>query len=318
MPRRIDPQRLIGRLYRKGDTVGSAKRSSQPSQANEGFIPRRGNKVGIVHIQKCGGTTLRKVLRRAPGIYTGPRYYGGSAFQRSKAAIAHREKGDAWAPISQLAVFVNKSARIIGHYNAWTLVEAGCTTILFNAREPRSRVISQYRFWQPKGKAFWQEAAGETVGEELARILDSGLGAFLTAEATAHVTTNHIANQLLYLPGIGAPTADDLDERWQQFGDYIVGGYWPDQTEDFLMRISTETGVPLTLPPRGAENVTPKTAEPEQISRAELAILEDCTAVDRLLLERMMQEGVLAPRTKAQLDDEFAATLAAHNIEVVD
>jgi len=276
--------------------------------------------VGIVHIQKCGGTNLKQVMVSSPDFYGGPRYWGGSAFQRSKAFVSDRSKKTKWAPIWELSGIVDDHAGIIGHYTGSTLIEAGCSTILFYAREPRSRVISQYRFWQIQGKAYWQEQMGEAKGAEFAEMLDAGFGSFLRSESVTatHARTNHIARRLLDLPGRPDPTPETLVERWDQFSPYVVGGYWINQTDDFLARITAETGIPLERPNRAAKNVTPKTAEPEQITKAELAMLDECTAVDQLLLERMMEDGILSPRSKEELDNEFAALLAAHHIEIVD
>ena len=121
---------------------------------------------------------MRSALSQLPGFYGEPVYLDVAHF--GSAGLAGRVPGARQREIAgpgDLGDVVRGHRLVIGHYAAASLLDAGCTGLAVQVREPRSRVLSLYRFWQENPA---EERAGwGPWGSDLVALADRPLGEFL-------------------------------------------------------------------------------------------------------------------------------------------
>ena len=97
---------------------------------------------------------------------------------------------------------------VMGHVSSATLVRAGCTSLAIQVREPRSRVLSLYRYWQGQDQAQFDRWGN--WGRTVVAAAQLPFPEFLTSDYTWPAVDNTLARQAL--GGLAAPYADP--RRW--------------------------------------------------------------------------------------------------------
>jgi hypothetical protein len=257
---------------------------------------------------------MRKALGEIARAYTGPLYYDRAHFG-SEHLLEGLSKGhaDQVASVSDLSAVARVHRVIIGHYSAATLLAAGCTALALQVREPRSRLLSLYRFWEaqsPEEKRSWGRWGSDLV-EEAQRSLKEFLGSAQVWPATDNAVSRQVA-----------AGGDSLQSGRQRHAEasqwFTASGYrsvrrslvvvgWADQSSDFLTRICDVAGA-KEVPVLMRENTAAVHGEPQEIDAGTLHLLERLTREDSMLLGQLMADGHLQPRSGPELDREFLAS----------
>jgi hypothetical protein len=87
---------------------------------------------------------------------------------------------------------------------------------------------------------------------------------------------------------------------------------WSSRSDVFLERICEYMGEPQ-VPVLRRENVTEAVGEEQHLDSETIRLLKRFTRDDRLLLERLTDDGLLYRRSREELDEEFMATAARLN-----
>lgn len=269
--------------------------------------------LAIVHIPKTGGVALRAALAQIPGCYVGPLYFDPLHFGSRELLDAVPEPNrSAVATSEALADVVGCYRILIGHYSTRTLIDAGCSMLATQVREPRARVLSLYRFWQSAPAD--ERASWGLWGSSLIARADMPIDEFLRSKTVWPAIENAMARQLL---GRRLRATGPLSIQWRRslasrsayskLIERICVIEWSDRADEFLLRVCEAVGVGIP-PPVERVNVTTVCAESQPLTPDTLRLLERITAADRGILEAFMADGVLTLRRPHQLDEEFAAT----------
>jgi hypothetical protein len=265
--------------------------------------------LGILHLVKGGGMAVRDAVARLPGSYTGPRYFDLQQFPSpdlldgaSEEVLATIVDGSDYRQV------VGGHRVVMGHVSAATLLAAGCSDLAVQVREPRSRLLSLYRYWQAQTGphlATWGRWGLEVVGAA-----DLALAGFLDSPATWPATDGALARQSL--GGIASPYDDPRSWRptgadRQRFVDHLSVVEWSTDSDRFVTRVWERLGEP-DVPALDRVNVTEVTGGPQVLDQGVVATLARLAAPDRALLDDLMDRGRLRRRSAADLDDEFART----------
>ena len=265
--------------------------------------------LGILHLVKGGGMAVRDAVARLPGSYTGPRYFDLQQFPSPD--LLEGASDEVLATIVDLGDYrqvVSGHRAVMGHVSAATLLGAGCSDLAVQVREPRSRLLSLYRYWQAQSGphlASWGTWGLEVVG---AAVLP--LAGFLDSPVTWPATDGALARQAL--GGIASPYADPRswrptgDDR-ARFADHLSVAEWSTDSDRFVARVWERLGEPA-VPGLDRVNVTEVTGGPQALDRVTVATLDRLAGPDRDLLDHLMDRGLLRRRSDADLDDEFERT----------
>src|ERR1700733_11194164 len=99
--------------------------------------------LGVIHLPKSGGSSLRVALAQLPGGYSGPFYFDERLFgSRAFVEGIRSPNREAIAMPKDLRAIAESHRVVIGHYCAASLLEAGCTELAIQVREPRARLLS--------------------------------------------------------------------------------------------------------------------------------------------------------------------------------
>jgi hypothetical protein len=263
--------------------------------------------LGILHVPKSGGTAVRNVLSGMSEVYGGPLYFDRAHFGSERLVQGvPTPNAETVASTADIAAMVDTHRAVIGHYSGPTLLEAGCTALAVQVREPRSRILSLYRFWE--GQSEEERSGWGLWGSELVASADLPLGAFLRSDAVWPATDNAMHRQI-----VGAAQRRRIAFRRRGAGreaviDKIAIAEWADRSEMFLKQVCARIGV-TDVPVLGRDNVTAVSGDVQAIDRDTLTMLMQCTRRDVGLLHELMRVGVLEPRSPEELDDEFQRTL---------
>jgi hypothetical protein len=255
--------------------------------------------LGVLHIPKCGGSAVRSALARLDGCYAGPLYYDEAHFGEpdlSESLLPSRRAEV--ASRQQLRPVVARSRLVIGHYSSRSLVAAGAKQLATQIREPRSRLLSLYRYWQ--GQTPDERQPWGLWGSRLVATADRPLGAFLANPALWPAVDNAMVRQVCQT---GSRLLRSAPREPRQLR--IVE--WASQSQAFVERIYSLFGV-SDVPSVQHENVTEVREDRQSIGPAERAELDRLTAGDMSLVGRLVRRGLLEPRSPDQLDREFAET----------
>lgn len=271
-----------------------------------------GQHLGIVHVPKSGGTAVRNALSGLPTVYDGPLYFDRAHFGTARLVDGvPRPNADKVASVAELAVVVETHRAVVGHYSAPTLLEAGCTALAVQLREPRSRILSLYRFWE--GQSDEERSSWGLWGQELVALADLPLREFLRSAAVWPATDNAMYRQLFGGHGArGTWSRRFFTRRRRSLGagspcGAIAVAEWADQSEAFVARVCAVISTD-EVPSLARDNVTEVRGESQVIDRQTLDLLDQLTRGDSSLLAQLMRDGVLAPRSPAELDEEFRDT----------
>jgi len=265
--------------------------------------------LGILHLVKGGGMAVRDAVALLPGSYTGPRYFDRQQFPSDR--LLDGASADVLATIVDDDGYrgVVASHRVVmGHVSSATLLGAGCTDLAIQVREPRSRLLSLYRYWQSQSGphlATWGNWGLDVVGAA-----HLPLRGFLDADATWPAVDSALARQALgglvvpYTePRTWRPGGADLD----RFCDHLAVAEWSRDSGRFVARVWERLGEPAP-PELDRVNVTEVTGAHQVIDATTRETLLRLTTLDRDLLAALRDRGLLPLRTDAALDAEFEDT----------
>jgi hypothetical protein len=270
-------------------------------------IYRRPRCLGVIHIPKTGGVALRDALKPLDGCYTGPMYFDQVHFGSvgMAQAIPAPNSKSIVSP-SDLADIVTNHALVIGHYSTESLTNAGCTSLAVQIREPRSRILSLYRYWQAQShsvRSQWGRWGTKVVSKA-----DLPLKDFLAFPEVWPAVDNAIARQTVsYKHGEGrggVGSSSFVSGSYSGFLRILVAAEWSSRSEEFLAHVCQLIGV-SAVPALNLTNTTEVIGEEETIDQATLDLLDQLTSLDRLLIDQLSRDGVLSRRSSADLDLEF-------------
>jgi hypothetical protein len=199
----------------------------------------------------------------------------------------------------------------VGHYSAASLVAAGCTSLAVLVREPRVRLLSLYRYWQGETESDWDSWGA--WGHQLVARAQLPFKDFLAAPEEWPVVDNALARQLLGFSRrsrrVFQPTTF-ASRHYATFRRRLSVVDWTTRADVFLERVGEEAGEPVDSPLGLVNQTQVKNDDEQDIDTETSRLLERCTTVDRLLLDRLSADGALARRSAADLDQEFEAAAA--------
>jgi hypothetical protein len=252
---------------------------------------------------------VRDVVATLSGSYTGPRYFDLQQFPADD--LLDGASPDVMATIvdeDEYRELVASHRVVMGHVSSTTLLTAGCADLAIQVREPRSRILSLYRYWQSQSGphlATWGNWGLQVVGAA-----EWPLRAFLGSDATWPAIDNALARQALgglATPYVGqrswAPAPDDVD----RFCDHLAVAEWSRDSGRFVARVWDRLGEPGS-PVLDRVNVTEVTGAHQIVDPTTRAALDLLTRHDRDLLATLTSRGLLPHRSAAQLDAEFEET----------
>lgn len=277
--------------------------------------------IGVVHVPKSGGSAIRSALSQLPGCYTGPLYYDVQLFgSRAMADALPRKTRKEVVTIRRLRRVIATSRAATGHISAHNFLTAGCGALAVQLREPRGRLLSLYRFWQSQPAdviARWGRWGNELVAKS-----SGSFAHFLADEAVWATVDNAMSRQLL---------SDNRDDtavrmrrhmrwggwarRYRAVRPYLNVVDWANDSERFLDRLCT-TMAAEARPVLRKENVTEVGGERQVLDGRTLDLLSRLTSYDRRLLVALMHDGLLPPRSAADLEAEFRTTAERLRFEV--
>jgi hypothetical protein len=254
--------------------------------------------LGVVHVPKCAGTATRLALENSDGFYGGPLYFDEDHFgSRELVAALPADRQELVASPADLARLASSCRVVFGHYSASSLMAAGCGSLAIQVREPRTRVLSLYRFWRSQDPA--ERDSWGVWGRDLVSCADLPLGQFLAGQTVWPAVDNHIARQVAG----GLPLATTI-AALSESGSILE---WYDRSDRFVGRVLTFVG-DSAAPALRRVNVTEAQDDGQPLDRDGLQRLEMSTARDRLLIDGLMDAGLLERRTEPELQAEFEST----------
>ncbi len=273
------------------------------------MISIKSDAIGIVHIPKCAGTTLRIAASRySENLYNGKKYFADLSFYSKYRVLdslyvwrhlkGFREpRNTLLFTKKELSQAANNGTHVMGHIELRNFLSAGFCNILVMVREPRIRVISQFRYWQevyddnasicgPAMKIQAKLAKG--TFEEYLDFLINHRGKLSRLYLNVDSTITDMIN-LKFLMRQFRKSRSDV--KFHFFWDYeintVLQQLFRTDSEFYFERLNT-TNNNLKIP------VTNSTFE----------LLHEYAKPDMRSLEFLMRHG-LAFRDKDSLDDEF-------------
>ncbi len=252
---------------------------------------------------------VRDAVARLPGSYTGPNYFDFQQFPlpglldgASADTLTSMVDRDNYRQV------VRDHRVVMGHVSSATLLAAGCSDLAIQVREPRSRLLSLYRYWQAQSGphlANWGQWGIDVVGAA-----DLPFAEFLDSPKTWPATHGALARQAL--GGIASPYDDPrswtpTDDDLARFVDHLSVAEWSTDSDRFVVRLWERLGEPGD-PILDRVNVTEVVGAPQTLDRATLDTVDRLVRLDRDLLAQLMDQGLLPCRTQADFDEEFART----------
>ena len=271
-----------------------------------------GLRLGIVHVMKTAGTSLRVLLGQSGQTYVGPGY-----METNPNFHAFSD----W-DTTGLSMMTNAEAvrqqftrypSVMGHITAHSYLAAGATHLLLTVREPRSRLLSLFRYFELSPEA--TEHAG-AFGKAMRESTRDSISEFLAlCPANVH-TTNAIVQFALCAPDEPAAGVD-LPARVKQALPTLFAAHWSGDGAETIQSIEQLLQMPIApagMPRLNEARVQPG-MKPRTLSQLDLMRLRECTALDSWLLEELMTVGLLRRRDQIDLDAEFYET--AHRLGFV-
>ncbi len=97
--------------------------------------------------------------------------------------------------------------------------------------------------------------------------------------------------------------------------DKLDSAFWSNEGTLLLARVRSLADIdPLIY--QSANVTSPGLATGQRLTHSDLDALDELTAQDRWLLDRLMRDQLLSLRSQAELDDEFAETCSRHAIRL--
>jgi len=265
--------------------------------------------LGIPHLVKGGGTAVRDAVEQLPGSYTAPLYFDRQQFCTDGLLDGVSDEIQAILVDDDAYRDVVRTHRVVmGHVSSATLVRAGCTSLAIQVREPRSRLLSLYRYWQAQDET--QLDRWGTWGRTVVAAARQPLEDFLTSQTTWPATDNALARQAL--GGVATPYVDPLHwtpspDDFDRFVELLDFAEWSSASNEFVRRVAAHLGQPPP-PPLQRVNVTAVTAAVQVIDQPLHDALDRLTGLDTRLLAFLVDSGKLPDKSAGSLDLEFEQT----------
>src|SRR5271155_862868 len=229
--------------------------------------------LGVIHVPKVAGTSLRSAFVEIPGTYTGPKYFDEPYYgSRSMVDAIPMPNRDTTASLSDLTEIVKSNRLVIGHYSAGSLRAAGCTHLAMQVREPRARLLSLYRFWQQQSASV--RASWGLWGHDVVSKSDLPLRDFLASPSVRPAVDNLFSRFALartpQRQRFGRLKA--LSSPYKEFKQSLSVMGWSSHGEAFLESVCELMGE-ATVPRLGHVNAT----DVETIGAQRLEDLDDET-----------------------------------------
>ena len=286
--------------------------------------------LGIVHVPKCAGFSLRSVLADWDEVHTGPIYLDHSLIGRAELRRAARTSTQQVATLRRMRKIVSRRRAVMGHFSVELLLDAGADQVIVLVREPRSRLLSLFDYWSGLGPHL--DVWGDR-GRRVHEATSGSLSAFLASPLVVADRQSDIARHILpssmrvqgsdgswrLAPEIAEGRRMDLvDEALGRLRGKLVRAFWSDE----LPAVVDHVGRAIGRTPRAADLEVPvlngldRATTDRQIGAAELRLLDENTILSRHVLDWLMREGLLSRRTGAELDDEFRMTADRHGFSI--
>jgi hypothetical protein len=184
-----------------------------------------------------------------------------------------------------------------GHIWTKSALDAGFTRIRGVVREPRSRLLSLYRYWQAENPEILLNRFG-AKGRFVLSALEGDFEYFLRAGQGQLDIDNGIARYLGALTEVKRRDTSQFDVRF----------YWTTELDLMVTELAgVEAPEPTGRVPR--LNVTHVKGIHEELTPAVRSLLHQRTKDDSSALKHLMKRGWANSRSRAELDGEFESTL---------
>jgi hypothetical protein len=286
-------------------------------------MPRRAESrraVGLLHVPKAGGTAVRNAVRSIPGTHATTPYFDEDMIAGVSVTGLPEAMRAEFVRDGELRELCSRYQLVVGHFSGRHLLDAGCRRLAVLLREPRARILSLYRYWRalnPTVLSDWGEWGATTVASA-----QFAFSEFLRSPHVWPATENAISRQILVhatppnATAAGRATSRALrGSGYRTIRDRLAVVEWSTHSQRFVDRIC-ELVEHQESPEVARENETPAPDGVQPIDTWSRARLEEATRLDRQLMERLMADGHLPPRSPTDLDAEFATTAARLGFEL--
>ena len=244
---------------------------------------------------------MRIALDQCGLMLFGAKYHGPRSIPLSDREGMSEDMLASIYDIEEMRQACLSGAPIGGHIWTRSAIEAGYTTIVGVLREPRSRVLSLYRYWQAEDPEILTTRFG-AKGKFVLRATSGGFRKFLEEGCDQVDVDNGLANYLEGVLDLGRAERKTMDVRF----------FWTSELDDMVVNVAKLMGREQsgTVVEVGRFNETKVVGEPEVLDRSTMKLLNERTRADRRAIAATMRRGWVTYRSRADLDAEFAATQA--------
>lgn len=287
---------------------------------------RRHSRTGIVHIPKTAGTSLRIALDAA-GLLPASEQYHDPYISGFHDPYLRRDGWDQNVySLEELRSALRSNRVVMGHVGVGTFLQAGASKCIVLIREPRSRLLSLFDHFQ----RLCVEGGDALPSAPIVEAVASGLGCFLASESIDSEVDNVIYRMVL--PTAIDPSSDphlgetdpvrlratvrrELRKHRGRFLDAVWSEDLDRSIQSVVAKISGR-GARVSVPPVPHANMSPPIERCERIDAATRAGLERRTWKSSIVIDELMDLGILEPRSQRDLDREFAETARRHGFHV--
>jgi hypothetical protein len=273
-----------------------------------------GLRLGIVHVMKTAGTSLRELLRSTGQAYTGP-FYLETQPDVDMSDWDDEGRSMVFGP-GDLARRFEQRPVVMGHVLARSYLDAGATHLILTVREPRARLLSHLRYFELVPEATVHSGA---MGQAMQASACHSVSDFLETWPLPAYTHNSIAHFMLCSLG-ELPAEIGLTARLDDVMPALKAAHWSQDGAAMIASIEALLQLSLSADEMPRLNVAQveSTRRPQLITTDDLLLLREYTALDTWLLEELMALGVLRHRDQSDLDLEFAQTAHRLGFTLVD
>lgn len=284
-------------------------------------------RVGVVHVPKCAGASLRAVVTGWHECYDGPKDHDARLIGAGQVVDGAPTYVEKLATPAELATIFEADRLVVGHFALCTFVDAGVDAVIVLVREPRSRLLSLHDYWRSASADLLQ------WGERGRHIADASAGSFEDFLRSPLVRPDRESDLARYLlpprllrqdrfggivldPTIASgERPEEVEQALEESRPRLLRAYWPDELDAVASDLRELVGHHADAPtprPMPRLNPSPDRAAGETIDRATTELLAQNTVVSDFVLEWLMGAGLLSRRSREELDREFLATAATH------
>lgn len=244
---------------------------------------------------------MRMALEHCGLMLFGTKYHGPRAIPLPDREGMSADMLASIYDIDEMRQACLSGAPIGGHIWTRSAIEAAYSTILGVLREPRSRVLSLYRYWQAEDPDILTDRFG-AKGKFVLRATRGDFREFLEEGLGQVDVDNGVANYLEGALDLSRTERKDMDIRF----------YWTSELEAMVANVAALMG--REQPGSGSEvgnfNETKVVGEHEFLDRSTMKLLSERTRNDRRAIATAMRRGWVSRRSRSDLDAEFLATQA--------